>query len=95
VFVELVAKDQQQVTAPGGVAGSFRWRYDIVRHRGHWVLPFGFDLAARHASEQYLTSAQFFAQLLRQVICRPQITQILQGRSALLPLKPVMFGAFN
>ena len=44
---------------------------------------------ARHASEQYFTSAQFLAQLLRQVISRPQATQCLLGRVALLPLKPV------
>lgn len=42
---------------------------------------------ARHASEQYLTSAQFFAQLLRQVISRPQVTQNLLGSVDLLPLK--------
>ena len=44
---------------------------------------------ARQASEQYFTSAQFLAQLLRQVISRPQVTQILLGNAALLPLKPV------
>ena len=46
------------------------------------------DFLARHASEQYFTSSQFFAQLLRQVIARPHVTQILLGRPALLPLKP-------
>ena len=45
-------------------------------------------LFARQASEQYFTSAQFLAQLLRQVISRPQVTQILLGKPALLPLKP-------
>jgi hypothetical protein len=44
-------------------------------------------LLARQASEQNLTSAQFFAQLLRQVISRPQAMQILLGSAALLPLK--------
>jgi hypothetical protein len=43
---------------------------------------------ARQASEQYFTSAQFLAQLLRQVISRPQTTQILLGSAALLPLNP-------
>lgn len=42
----------------------------------------------RQASEQYFTSAQFLAQLLRQVISRPQVTQILLGKPALFPLKP-------
>ena len=44
---------------------------------------------ARQASEQYLTSSQFFAQLLRQVISRPQTMQVLLGSDALLPLKPL------
>ena len=44
---------------------------------------------ARHASEQYLTSSQFLAQLLRQVISRPQTAQVLLGSDALLPLKPL------
>lgn len=42
---------------------------------------------ARQASEQYFTSAQFLAQLLRQVISRPQVTHILLGSDDLLPLK--------
>ena len=44
---------------------------------------------ARHAFEQYLTSSQFLAQLLRQVMSRPQATQGLLGSDALLPLKPM------
>ena len=47
-------------------------------------------LLARQASEQYLTSSQFFAQLLRQVISRPQTMQVLLGSDALFPLKPMM-----
>jgi len=43
---------------------------------------------ALQASEQYFTSAQFLAQLLRQVISRPQATQGLLGKADLLPLKP-------
>lgn len=48
--------------------------------------PLGFF--ARHASEQNLTSSQFLAQLFRQVIGRPHVTQILLGKADLLPLKP-------
>ena len=44
-------------------------------------------LPVRQASEQYFTSAQFLAQLLRHVISRPQVTQILLGSDALVPLK--------
>ena len=48
-------------------------------------------LRARQASEQYFTSAQFLAQLLRQTMSRQQTWQGLLGSPALLPLKP--FGA--
>jgi hypothetical protein len=48
-------------------------------------------LRARQASEQYFTSAQFLAQLLRQTMSRPQTRQGLLGSAALLPLK--QFGA--
>jgi hypothetical protein len=41
----------------------------------------------RQASEQTFTSSQFFAQALRQLMGRPQTTQGLLGRWALLPLK--------
>ena len=44
---------------------------------------------ALQASEQYLTSAQFLAQLLRQVMSRPQLKHGLLGSAALLPLKPI------
>ena len=47
---------------------------------------------ALHASEQYFTSAQFLAQLLRQVISRPQARQTLLGSAALLPLNPDIWG---
>lgn len=40
-------------------------------------------------SEQYLTSSQFLAQALRQVISRPHTTQVLLGRLDLLPLNEV------
>jgi hypothetical protein len=43
--------------------------------------------ALRQASEQYFTSSQFLAQLLRQVISLPQTVQGLLGRYDLLPLK--------
>ena len=42
----------------------------------------------RQASLQYLTSAQFFAQCLRQLMARPQATQGLLGSADLLPWKP-------
>jgi hypothetical protein len=42
-------------------------------------------LARRQASEQYFTSAQFFAQLRRQLMGKPQATQGLLGKAALLP----------
>jgi hypothetical protein len=43
---------------------------------------------ARQASEQYFTSSQFLAQLLRQVIALPQVWQVLLGSDDLLPLNP-------
>ena len=46
----------------------------------------------RQRSEQYLTSSQFFAQALRQLMGRPQTTQGLLGRWALLPLKSLFTG---
>ena len=42
-------------------------------------------MARRQASEQYLTSAQFFAQLRRQLMARPHRMQGLLGSAALLP----------
>ena len=53
------------------------------------------DLLARQASEQYLTSSQFLAQLLRQVISLPQTTHGLLGRLDLFPLKPMLCGQFR
>ena len=50
-------------------------------------------MARRQASEQNFTSAQFFAQLRRQLMGRPQATQGLLGRAALLPRK-VALGRF-
>jgi hypothetical protein len=44
-------------------------------------------LLRRQASEQYFTSAQFFAQRRRQLIARPQTAQGLLGNAALLPRK--------
>ena len=43
----------------------------------------------RHLSEQYFTSSQFFAQLLRHVIARWHTTQILLAKLDLLPLNVV------
>jgi hypothetical protein len=53
------------------------------------ALPLGAGALPRlQASEQYLTSFQFLAQALRQLIARPQCSQGLVGSAALLPLKP-------
>ena len=46
------------------------------------------DFLERQASEQYLTSSQFLAQDLRQVISLPQTRQVLLGKNDLFPLKP-------
>jgi hypothetical protein len=43
-------------------------------------------VADRQRSEQYLTLSQFFAQLFRQVMGRPQCAQIFSGSPDLLPL---------
>ena len=65
------------------------WFHGVLRGVvGVLLLPF---FRARQASEQYFTSAQFLAQLLRQTMSRPQTWQGLLGSPALLPLKP--FGA--
>jgi len=42
--------------------------------------------ALRQASEQYFTSSQFLAQLLRQLMSFPQTMQGLTGKKDLLPL---------
>jgi hypothetical protein len=46
-----------------------------------------------HLSLQYFTDSQFFAQLLRQVMGLPQVTQSFCGKDCLLPLKPDCFMA--
>lgn len=46
-------------------------------------------LPVRHPSKQYFISFQFFFQLLRHVIARPQARQILRNSDDLLPLKPM------
>ena len=75
--------------APHAARGYCRDRC-LVGVLGALVVPGAGDagLFARQASEQYLTSAQFLAQLFRHVISRPQVTQILLGSADLLPLKP-------
>jgi hypothetical protein len=50
-------------------------------------------LALRQASEQYFTSLQFLAQLLRQTMSRPQTKQGFEGNDALLPLNPLVLVA--
>jgi hypothetical protein len=49
-------------------------------------------LSARQRSLQYSTMSQFLAQLLRQVIARPQTAQGFCGKSCLFPLKPEVLG---
>jgi hypothetical protein len=50
-----------------------------------YLLP-ALGAALRQASEQYFTSSQFFAQLLRQLISLPQTVHGLLGKYDLLPL---------
>jgi hypothetical protein len=45
-------------------------------------------LAARQRSLQYKTLSQFLAQLLRQVMAKPQTAQGFCGKSCLFPLNP-------
>jgi hypothetical protein len=49
-------------------------------------------LSARQRSLQYNTLSQFLAQLLRQVMARPQTAQGFCGKSCLFPLKPEGLG---
>lgn len=42
------------------------------------------DLLSRQRSEQYFTSSQTFSHFLRQAKGRPQVTQVLLGRSPFL-----------
>jgi hypothetical protein len=51
-----------------------------------------FDLSALHRSLQYSTLSQFLAQLLRQLMARPQTAQGFCGKSCLFPLKPEGLG---
>jgi hypothetical protein len=78
IDVELIAQNQQEMAA-GRCHGGVRSDAGVLS------LPL---LRAPQASEQYFTSAQFLAQLLRQTMSRPQTRQGLLGSEALLPLKP-------
>jgi hypothetical protein len=49
-------------------------------------------LAALQRSLQYSTLSQFLAQLLRQLMARPQTAQGFCGKSCLFPLKPEGLG---
>jgi hypothetical protein len=49
-------------------------------------------LSPRQRSLQYNTLSQFLAQLLRQVMVRPQTVQGFSGKCCLLPLKPEGLG---
>ena len=102
-FIKLIAQNQDEVTTryclhtaimlnDWGVcmrpdfSTCLPWAYYFLPAAVVSTAPFFW---ARHASEQYLMSPQFLAQLLRQVISRPQTMQILLGSAALLPLKPL------
>jgi hypothetical protein len=74
--IQLIAQHKRQISR----------KYGFI-HGAAVPLPRG--LFCRHASEQYLTSAQFLAHDLRHTIGRPQTAQGLLGRACLLPLKPV------
>jgi hypothetical protein len=49
-------------------------------------------LSALQRSLQYSTLSQFLAQLLRQLMARPQTVQGFWGKSCLFPLKPEGLG---
>ena len=102
-LVQLVAQNQNKVTSwlswhlaimvkdsvaciGGHIFALWPWAYCFFPIS---IAPVAPGFFARQASEQYLTSAQVLAQRLRQVISRPQKTQILLGSDALLPLNPV------
>lgn len=55
-------------------------------------LPVAVFLAARQRSLQYSTVSQFLAQLLRQLMGRPQTMHGFCGKSCLFPLKPEGLG---
>ena len=64
---------------------------EAVIQRPVWGWPWGrrgLFLVARQRSLQYSTLSQFLAQLLRQVMARPQTAQGFWGKSCLFPLKP-------
>ena len=50
------------------------------------------DLSPLQRSLQYNTLSQFLAQLLRQVMARPQTAQGFCGKFCLFPLKPEGLG---
>ena len=50
------------------------------------------DLPTLQRSLQYNTLSQFLAQLLRQLMARPQTAQGFCGKSCLFPLKPEGLG---
>jgi hypothetical protein len=52
------------------------------------------DLSALQRSLQYSTFSQFLAQLLRQLMARPQMVQGFCGKSCLFPLKPEVLAMF-
>ena len=78
IGVELATEHQHQVAEGTG------WP---VAHCAVAPSPGAGTLPRRQASEQYLTSGQFFAQALRQLIGLLRWAQGLEGSAALLPLK--------
>jgi hypothetical protein len=85
VPAQLVAQNQYQVTCH---ALSF---VRCIFRMGGQVLG-ALDLSALHRSLQYSTLSQFLAQLLRQLMARPQTAQGFCGKSCLFPLKPEGLG---
>ena len=76
VAVELVAQDDDQVADRGHGEAFAAGAPPLLRR-------------LRQASEQWRTCSQFFAQALRQLMGRPQVTQGLLGRWALWPRRGV------
>jgi hypothetical protein len=63
------------------------WKWDVQDE----VLA-ALDLPTLQRSLQYNTLSQFLAQLLRQLMGRPQTAQGFWGKSCLFPLKPEGLG---
>jgi hypothetical protein len=68
----------------------------MAGHAGSLANGLGFevewDLSARQRSLQYKTLSQFLAQLLRQVMARPQTAHGFCDKLCLFPLNPGFLG---